>query len=62
MWSFLLQTYVDNETAFFNDWVTFYQEMSLLGVDTAPAGFGVHDGFLPGQHLPSPKFHENFRA
>lgn len=25
--------------------------MSLIGVDTKPAKFDVHDGFLPGQHL-----------
>lgn len=51
LWSFLLQKYVDNQTAFFDDWVTQFQEMSLIGVDPAPAGFGVHDGFLPGQRL-----------
>ena len=36
---------------FFNDWVPIFQEMSLIGVNTTAAGFGVHDGFLPGQHL-----------
>ncbi|CAL8464779.1 g4314 [Coccomyxa elongata] len=44
----LVKMYVENQTAFFNDWVTQFQEMGLIGVDTAPAGFGIHDGFLPG--------------
>ena len=41
---------MDDKEAFFKDWTTFYQEMSLIGVNTRPANFSVHNGFLPGQH------------
>lgn len=43
---------MNDKQAFFNDWTNFIQEMSLIGVDPKPANFGVHDGFLPGQHVP----------
>ena len=42
------QEYVDDVEAFYEDWTIFFQEMGLIGIDTRPAGFDRHDGFVPG--------------
>ena len=51
----LMQTYSANHGAFLADWCASYQEMSLLGVDPAPAGKTFLDGWAANVvPLPSP--------
>lgn len=50
----LMITYANSNEAFMTAWCRQYRELSLLGVDPTPAGFGINDGWVPAPWFQAP--------